>query len=110
MLDLDRPDADEFAQRTVDGVDGLLCNRVARGGAAGHPGAGAVAVAEKDGVQAEGAVADVGVEDPLGNHGEPVLEHQSSAEGRRRTTRRDTVTMCRRVTARKRGPEQCLSN
>jgi len=76
VLYLDCAESDELGKRPVDGVDGLLVQPGGQGGAGRHPGAGGVAVAQQHRVQPQCAVADVGVEHPLRDDGEPVLQHQ----------------------------------
>jgi hypothetical protein len=76
VLDYDRADGDEFLHGPVDGVGGALVKAPRQRGTGGHPRAGGVPVAKEDGVQAHGGIADLSVEQPLGDDGEAILHEE----------------------------------
>jgi len=63
----------EFFEGAVDGIDGAM-QPAGEQCPAGHPDAAGVAVAGEDRVEPEGGVGDGGVEHPLGDDGEALLD------------------------------------
>ena len=72
VLDADDAGFGELAHRPVNGID-RAAKAPGQGLPGWHPGAGAVAVAKQQGVEAERAVGDGCVDHPFGDDREPRL-------------------------------------
>jgi hypothetical protein len=87
VFDADDAGFGELVHRPVDGVD-RAAQAPGQGLPGWHPGAGAVAVAKQQGVEAERAVGEGCVDHPFGDDREPRFLHDEGPGGGQRGVRR----------------------